>query len=116
MASSPTQRTLKKLRDDGWHATVVERWNPHAKIRQDLFGFIDVLGLCEDRGLIGIQATSASNKSSRVKKILGTPLAKTWVAAGNQLEVWGWVKRKAPDSNRIKWQPIIEIITTQSFV
>ena len=41
--TSPTQRTLKRLRDLGYLAEVVERWNPHAKVRNDLFGFGDVM-------------------------------------------------------------------------
>jgi len=40
MPASPTQRTLKKLRDEVYLAQVVEKWNAFAKIRQDLFGII----------------------------------------------------------------------------
>ena len=43
MATSPTQLTLKKWRKAGYNAAVVERYNPHAKVLQDLFGFVDVL-------------------------------------------------------------------------
>jgi hypothetical protein len=37
MAISPTQRTLKKLRDSGDYplVAIVERWNAFAKIRQE---------------------------------------------------------------------------------
>ena len=42
---SPVQRTLAELRKQGFTAAVVERWNPHAKIRQDLFGLIDVVAV-----------------------------------------------------------------------
>jgi hypothetical protein len=42
MSASPTARTLPRLRREGRTACVVERFNPHAKIRQDLFGFIGV--------------------------------------------------------------------------
>ena len=42
MSETPTARSLNRLRADGWLAQVVERWNAHAMIRQDLFGFIDV--------------------------------------------------------------------------
>ena len=45
MASSPTQRSLKLLRDEGYTAQVVERWNPHARVRQDLFGVIDTAAM-----------------------------------------------------------------------
>ncbi len=43
MATSPTQLTLKHLRDDGWTAEIVEHWNPHARIRHDLLGFIEAV-------------------------------------------------------------------------
>jgi hypothetical protein len=41
MATSPTQLSLKKLREEGYTVAVVEHWNSFARIRQDLFGFID---------------------------------------------------------------------------
>ena len=63
--SSPTQRTLNHLRRRGYLAAVVERFNPHVGehgIRQDLFGFLDLLAIRADKpGVLGIQATSASN-------------------------------------------------------
>ena len=45
MATSPTQLSLKKLREEGYTVAVVEHWNSFARIRQDLFGFIDLLAL-----------------------------------------------------------------------
>lgn len=77
----------------GYTAAVTERWNPHAKVRQDLFGFIDVLAFRPDRGWLLVQATSGSNHASRVAKILGLPLARR--AAGTPctlIEVWSWKK------------------------
>ena len=41
---SPTQRSLAHLKALGYQARVVEKWNPFAKVRQDLFGG-DVLAL-----------------------------------------------------------------------
>ena len=38
---TPTQRTLKHMRERGYTCQVVEHWNPFARIRQDLYGFID---------------------------------------------------------------------------
>jgi hypothetical protein len=65
---TPTQLTLKHLRDLGYTAEVTERWNPHARIRQDLFGIIDVIAL---RGAetLAVQTTSASNVPARIRKI-----------------------------------------------
>ena len=51
MSSSPTQRSLKLMRERGYLCEITERWNPFAKIRQDLFHFVDVL--CIKDGEIG---------------------------------------------------------------
>ena len=44
--TSPTQRTLKRMRESGDYVLVqvVEKWNSWAKIRQDLWNF-DILGI-----------------------------------------------------------------------
>jgi hypothetical protein len=78
----------------GWLPAVVERWNPHARIRQDLYGFLDLVALDGEPGLLGIQATSSSNAASRVRKILEleSDAPRRWLEAGNRIEVWGWKK------------------------
>jgi Holliday junction resolvase len=68
MAASPTQLTLKLLREEGWTVEVVERWIPGANIRKDLFGFIDLIAIRSGM-VLAVQATSYSNISARVKKI-----------------------------------------------
>ena len=45
---SPTQRTIRALRDQGLVCGIVERFNPHVGphgIRQDLFGCLDIIAL-----------------------------------------------------------------------
>ncbi len=91
---SPTQRTLARLRKDGWMAAVVEKWNPHARIRQDLFGFIDIVAVKD--GTLAIQATSIPNMRAREAKCLDEKLhdkVLRWKLAGNRFEVWGWALR-----------------------
>ena len=41
--SSPTQRTLRWLRKLGWSACVVDKYNHFARVRQDAFGWGDIL-------------------------------------------------------------------------
>lgn len=91
---TPTQLTLRALRADGWHAEVVEKWNPHARIRQDLFGIIDIVAL---RGevTLGVQATSRANVASRVRKIANSDTIAAVRSAGWRVEVHGWAKNKA---------------------
>lgn len=92
--SSPTQRSLAHLRDGGWLAQVVERWNPHARVRNDLFGFIDILAI-RDGQTLGVQATSGTNVAARVRKIAEAQHVGAVRAAGWRLEVHGWRKNAA---------------------
>lgn len=94
MAITPTQRSLQKLRDEGYLATVTERWNSHARVRQDLFGFVDILALREGETL-AIQTTTASNFAARRKKVLAHENLDAVISAGWQVVVHGWRKNKA---------------------
>ena len=87
--TSPTQRSLKELRRLGYQAQIVERWNQYAKVRQDLFGGIDVLAVRHGECL-GVQTTSGSHHSARVLKLRAEPKLRAWVDAGCLLEVWSW--------------------------
>lgn len=93
-SGSPTQRTLAMLRRQGWTAAVSEHWNQYARIRQDLFGIIDVVALTGER-IIGVQTTSATNVSARRRKIVGSPEAARWVQSGGRLFIHGWRKKGA---------------------
>ncbi len=88
---SPTQRTLEELRKRGYTAAITERWNPFAKIRQDLFGIVDVLAVGNGETL-AVQCTSGSNVSSRVDKIAAADVTIELRKAGWKLAVWGWRK------------------------
>lgn len=91
---SPTQRTLAECRKRGWIAQVVERWNPHARIRQDLFGCIDILALTPD-GILGIQACAGPSHAARMAKALREERLQRWRDAGGLFAVWSWSKRGA---------------------
>ena len=92
--SSPTQRSLRRLREHGYLAEVTEKWVPGANIRRDLFGFGDVLGIREAEVLI-VQATSSSNVAARIKKIADHPNVGAVRQAGIRIEVHGWAKNRA---------------------
>lgn len=89
MKKSPTECTLSEMRKRGYYCVVVEKWNPHVKIRQDLFGFIDILCLGEDE-VIGVQATSLSNVSGRIKKIADHDNVAAVRKSGIKIYVHGW--------------------------
>ena len=88
---TPTQLTLRYLRENGWLAEVVERWVPGANVRKDLFGFIDIVAL-KDGETLGVQATSYSNISARVTKIVASDAVNEVRKANWSLWVVGWRK------------------------
>lgn len=87
---SPTQRSLAFLREEGYVVAIVERWNPHARIRQDLFGFIDLLAIRKGETL-AVQVT-ASGVSARIKKIMESDYLNAVRDAGWRIVVHGWRK------------------------
>lgn len=90
---SPTQRSLKLLRSDGWNCHVTEKWNAFARIRQDAFGFGDILAFRNDETTL-VQTTSLPNVSARIKKILDIPEAHSWAnGGGRSIIVHGWAKK-----------------------
>ena len=98
-AMSPTERTLRECRRMGWTCAVVEKWNPHARIRQDLFGMFDVLALTPD-GIVGIQCTTAAHMAERARKLADNAILTTWLEHAGA-EVWGWLLRPR---GRRKWE------------
>lgn len=90
---TPTQLSLRHLRAEGWSLVeVVEHWNPHARIRQDLFGFIDLIAVRRDMTL-AVQTTTVDNVSTRVRKIAEHPNIGAVREAGWQVMVHGWAKK-----------------------
>lgn len=100
---SPTQRTLAKLRAEGWMCGIVEHFNPHVKIRQDLFGFIDLICVRGDMTL-AVQTTSGDHVADHVEKIRGLPAARTWASSiFRQIVVMGW-RKVGPRGKRKLWE------------
>lgn len=119
---SPTQRTLKGLRDKGFTADVVEKWirnpkHPAGGFRRDYLHIIDILALTPD-GVMGVQScgsdfaahwrTLTEEQAENTRKWLSTP--------GTSLELWGWRKIKAvlksgKKGKAMRWQPRIKVIT-----
>lgn len=105
--SSPTERTLNKLRKDGALPWKTEYYNQWSRKRHDMYGWCDLVAMMPGNYLLGIQATSGSNVSARVKKILGIPEAKRWLECGLKIEVWGWrkVKKKTARGTTVeRWE------------
>jgi hypothetical protein len=91
MAISPTQLSLKMMREQGYYAEVVERYNSFTRKRNDLFGFVDVLCL-KPGEVVGVQTTSYSNLSARIKKIREHEHFKIVTDSGIKVVAHGWQK------------------------
>ena len=89
MATSPTQLSLKKLREEGYTVAVVEHWNSFARIRQDLFGFIDILAL-KGKEVLAVQTTTTTNMNARIKKIANHENIGAVRDVGWTVHVHGW--------------------------
>ena len=92
--ASPTQRSLAEMRKRGYELVqVVERWNSFAKVRQDLFGIVDVVcvGGPNDE-IVGVQATSGDNVAARVNKVTESAAIAILRRVGIRMLVHGWRK------------------------
>ncbi len=89
---TPTARTMKRLREDGWIPDRVEhelRWSATTK---DLYGIIDIVAVRKGEMLL-VQATSGPNVAARVSKIRESDVLPTLLSVpGVSVEVWGWRK------------------------
>lgn len=110
MAKSPTERTLAELRARGLPADICERWLSHVHrggggfgIRRDLFGWIDIIAICPDRGVGGIQSTG-TDFSGHWRKLQKDRRSQVhqWLGSGAWAELWGWRKLRGVYAPRIK--------------
>lgn len=94
---SPTQLSLKLLRNLGYSALRVEvdmripqeGEEEDLVFKRDLFGILDIIAL-KDGVTLGVQPTSLPNVSARVRKIQGSAWFEWLKRAGWRLEVHGW--------------------------
>jgi hypothetical protein len=100
--STPTQRSLKHLRSQGYEADVVERWigGGRFKVRKDLFGSWDIVAV-KPGEVAFVQTTSGSNVSSRIRKIADNPTTPRCREANVRLLIHGWSK---PTKTRRTWR------------
>lgn len=114
---SPTQRTLRSLRQEGFIVGVVERFNPYAGkfgITQDLFGIIDIIAIKHD-AICGIQSCGNSF-SEHNKKILANEFAPEWLKVGGHLELWAWRRVKLKKGSiAIRWRPRVKVYSLEDY-
>ena len=86
---TPSTRSIRMLREDGWLADNVER--SIGKVRFDAFGIGDILAcLAEPPTILLIQATSAPALANRRTKVQSSPALLDWIHSGGQFELHAW--------------------------
>ena len=114
---SPTQRTLKEFRKMGRIAGSVEKFNPHVGehgIRQDLFGFIDLIVICPEKGIIAVQSCGQdfAGHARKLREERNEAVFE-WLAHA-PLELWGWRKVKLNRGGKaMRWRPRIADVVLQ---
>ena len=107
---SPTQRTLKLLRDQGYLVDITERWIPQARKRKDLWGFADLAALHPaHNSVLLVQTTSGSNHAARRAKMADIPAVLMALQAGCRIQIISWSKSRKTK----RWQPRIEAVEVQ---
>ena len=113
--TSPTQRSIKFCKEQGRIVGIVERFNAYAGkfgIRQDLFGFIDLICIDPVDGIVAVQSFGQAY-SEHVRKLQderNEPMYE-WLKHA-KLELIGWRKVKLKRGGKaMRWKPRIADIT-----
>ena len=112
-STSPTQRTLKVLRENGYVVDVVERFlsspNGSFGIRKDYCGMFDLIAF-NDCEIIGVQCGAVSGHSGHRRKIIESPDVEKWLTVFNRrIEIWSWGKRKERKNGKLWYFKVEEV-------
>lgn len=112
--SSPTQRSLALLRKTWPLVQVTERWNQFAKVRQDLFGFVDCLAVGGDT-VLAVQTTSGDNVSARLHKMETLPSVVHWLSSpSRRIVIHGWSKRGGAGKRKLWTCREVEVVLNET--
>jgi len=87
--TSPLQRSKAQLEAEGWLVAIVEHWNSFARVRQDLWGWADLLCLKGDQ-VIAVQVCCRGDVAKRARKIGESSTIDRVRQAGIGVRVHGW--------------------------
>lgn len=113
---SPTQRTLRALKEQGRRCWIVEKWNAYAGEhgkRIDMFNIIDIIALDPIEGVIGIQACGTDFKSHWDKlTVEHAQESIDWLKTpGTKLFIYSWRKLKLQRGGKaLRWSPKVKEI------
>ena len=111
---SHMERTLKRLRDEGYLVAKVEHWNPFAHKRQDLFGFIDVLAIKKNQPILAVQVCGDDSRAAHVASLESNEAFRVWRYTGLEedasiIQVWSWGKHGAKGKRKVWTVNITEL-------
>jgi len=116
---TPSERTLKALRDRGCVVGRVEQFNPFSGHREDLFGFLDYVALdVPAQEIVGVQSTGTAFAAHRRKIVEDRKdQAIAWLTCGGKIELWGWRKLKVKHGGRqVAYRPRVERIELEDLL
>jgi hypothetical protein len=90
---SQNARTIALYESKGYKCDIFESYNSFSRRKKDLFGIFDIVAIGNGETL-GIQLTSKSNMSSRIKKITDSDFFTEIVRSGWRIIVIGWYKKE----------------------
>ena len=103
---SPLQRSMKQLRAEGMVVEKVEWWNAWGKVRQDLFGILDLLAIHPGTGsTTGVQVTTMGQKQPHMRKMRASKMLPLLKKAGWIIILHSWRKLK-----KTGWTLDVEIL------
>lgn len=89
---TPTERSLRHFREQGYIIDVVERFIPRSIIRRDYLGLIDAIAFHPDKpGVIGVQMTDYTSMSKHVAKAKASANLEPWLRTGDRkfvIQAW----------------------------
>jgi hypothetical protein len=92
LANSQNSRTVALLASRGYKCDIVESYNSFTRRKKDLFHIFDILAVGNGE-TIGVQITSKSNMSSRIKKISESEYLPELIKSKWRVIVLGWYKK-----------------------
>ena len=94
--SKYTTKTLDLLREHGYKVGGVEKYQFHTRVRQDLFGWIDIIAIKEGE-LLGVQSTSYQARKQHIDKMAEASIQdmiSLWCKTGAKALMITWKKQK----------------------
>ena len=113
---TPTQLTLKHLREQGYLPWIVERNIPCRPPRKvDMYNIMDLIAIRLGE-TVGIQVTDGSHFAEHDRKILESEYGLRWLQAGNRLCLYGWRKLLVKRGKKATyWEPRIKYYSELDF-